>query len=192
MATATQNNSSLKDAMDEFFRRGLSDQQVYYKFGQATEINTTEYTFTFVPLDGTANVVDVKMKTVANGDKDDFFIAVPKEGSSVIVIYETPITAFCVLAKEVEEFLITCNDVKVTTDSWVFNGGENEGLINIVGLTEKLNDLTDKVNDLITKYNAHVHTGVTTGAGVSSVTTSIETPAIPFNKDDYEDTRILH
>jgi hypothetical protein len=221
MSPVTRNNSTLKDAMDAFFERGIADQQFYYKVGTVSEVNTDEYTFTFNPLDDTAPVVDVKMKTIASASTDDFMIVVPKDGSIAIVMYETPVTAYCVMVKECEEWRVTddktffnfidwdlisenvdfkintlweilCHDVRVTTDSWVFNDGNLEGLINIVDLTAKLNDLTDKVNDLITKYNSHVHTGVTTGGSLSGVTTTTETPANAFNKADYEDTKIRH
>ncbi|MCL2245855.1 MAG: hypothetical protein FWC10_01940 [Lentimicrobiaceae bacterium] len=78
----------------------------------------------------------------------------------------------------------------------VINGGKNDGLVIIQKLTDKLNDLKNSLNDLITNYNSHIHvTTATVGvgpAGVLSPTTSTASPALPFNKSDYENEKIKH
>jgi len=191
-ASATSNNSSLKDIMNSFSELWASTEKLYLKTGTATEINTQEHTFTFNPIDDSAPLTDVKMKTLANSDRTDFIIVIPKENSIVTIAYESSVSGFCILVAECEEFLINCDDVKVETDSWVFNGGDLQGLINIVDLTSKLNQLNSKVNDLITKFNTHIHSGVTTGGGVSGTPTTTETSNPAFDKDDYEDIKIKH
>jgi len=62
------------------------------------------------------------------------------------------------------------------------NGSEHEGLIKIV-------DLTTKLNDLVTDYNLHMHTGVQTGGGVSGTPS---TSASSFSKSDYENENVIH
>ena len=185
--------------MNAYVEAWAESEQLYYKVGKASDINEGEFTFKFTPNDGTAEVLDVKMKTLANGNTNDFSIVIPESGSTVIVVYETAITAFCVLAEKcklwrltLEEWIIKCDDVKVETASWVFNGGDFKGLIKIEELTEKLNDLKDTVNDLIQKFNTHVHPGVTIGAQATQATLTTQDDAEDFDKDDYEDTKITH
>lgn len=87
------------------------------------------------------------------------------------------------------------SSLEMTKEDISFNGGSNEGLINIKTLTEKL-------NLLIEAFNNHSHSvdltvsgtsagGVVTGSakGTSDVPKS---PATEFNQADYEDTKIKH
>lgn len=62
------------------------------------------------------------------------------------------------------------------------NGSEFEGLVKIV-------DLTTKLNNLVTDYNLHTHGGVQTGTGTSGVPTSATNS---FSKSDYENTNVVH
>lgn len=82
---------------------------------------------------------------------------------------------------------INKNDIK-------FNGGELNGLVIIQKLTDKLNELKDTVNSLINAYNNHTHiTTATVGTGpvgTISPTMSKANTAKPFNKSDYENTKI--
>ena len=190
---ATDSTQSLTDLLDAFTERWVNTQNFYLKTGTATEIDQTDFTFTFVPIDESGDIPNVKIKTVANDSVGDFLISVPTDGSKVIVAFESHDTAFCLLAENVTLLKINCNDVRVATDSYVFNDGDFGGLIKIVELTEKLNDLTTVVNSLITDYNTHLHVGVTSGPSSTGI---ISTPPVgtadPFIKADYEDTKIKH
>ena len=263
MSTSSSNNSSLKDVLNQFFEIIKDQIRFYYKIGNVSDVNKDEYTFTFNPLDDTAQVLDVKMKTIASDGRDDFMIIVPKEGSTCIVAFESPITAYCIMVKECEEWLVTsdlcefnfeewnatseiatfnidecnansddCNydfenwevtsqetnfnintwnlqsddvnytitnkwdidspDTTVSTNSWVYNGGANDGLIKINDLTDKLNSLKDTVNQLIQKFNVHTHGGVQSGGSLTLTTTPSQSQAATFNKNDYENPIIKH
>jgi hypothetical protein len=39
----------------------------------------------------------------------------------------------------------------------IFNGGVNEGLVKVIELTEKLNNLEQKLNDFLDHYKNHIH-----------------------------------
>lgn len=72
-------------------------------------------------------------------------------------------------------------------ESISLNGGKLGGLINIEGLT-------DKINKLIDAFNNHTHLVKTTGtaAAQSGMAEVITAPFSSLNKADYEDTKILH
>ena len=75
----------------------------------------------------------------------------------------------------------------------VVNSGENKGVVNIVQLTEKLNQLVSEVEQLKTYISTHTHSGVQTGAGVTTTPTSLFTKSFTkFNQSDYEDTKFTH
>lgn len=92
--------------------------------------------------------------------------------------------------------------VKVKADEIAFNGGEKGGLINIV-------DLTGKINELVDAFNNHTHTiksisvpakGLTSPAGnvggsATATNVSVPTPdssALKLNAEDYKDDKVKH
>lgn len=80
----------------------------------------------------------------------------------------------------------------MANDTVIVNEGEN-GVPNIVELTQKLNQTIQELEQLRNLYNSHTHSGVTTGPGASGPTVSLATkPFSQFNKEDYEDKTFLH
>lgn len=74
-----------------------------------------------------------------------------------------------------------------------FNGGLLGGIPKVIELTAKLNNLENAFNNLVTLFNAHVHTGVTTGGGSSGPTPSQDgTHLTPTLRGDIEDTKVTH
>lgn len=56
-------------------------------------------------------------------------------------------------------------------------GGSADNAVRYSALETAFNELKSKFNSLVTAYNAHVHTGVTTGPGVSGTTPSVGSPS---------------
>lgn len=85
---------------------------------------------------------------------------------------------------------------KITIDvnsNIVINGGKNEGLVKIKELTVKLNDLINSYNVFVATYNLHTHKiAMVNGVQVVTATTNSGSSAKPFNKSDYENTKIKH
>jgi hypothetical protein len=61
---------------------------------------------------------------------------------------------------EVEKLLLKIGDstLEITTKTFTFNGGENDGFVKVKELTEKLNNLEIVLNNFISSYNSHKHT----------------------------------
>ena len=85
-------------------------------------------------------------------------------------------------------------DVSVGTGATVLlNKGENQGVVNIKELTEKLNNTIKELETLRALFNSHVHSGVTTGPGSSGPTINqASQPFSTFKQEDYEDTKCIH
>ena len=147
---------------------------------------------------GGMELTDVRLRSVVNNDQGRI-LATPKVGSTVLVgdLSNGAFTDLAVLRfAEVDKVEITIGDSSITIESGKIemNGGNNNGLINIADLTEKLNALVDWCAN-------HTHSGVITavsgGSGAPAVgksgntATSTSQPQ-KFEKSNYEDTTITH
>lgn len=139
-----------------------------------------------VELEG-LTLTDVRLRAVVNGENSKILVT-PKTDSCVLVVdLAGDLSQLAVVGySEVEK-------IEVDTDKIIFNGGNNEGLIQI-------KKLTDKLNELVNKFNQHTHPGKFSGMiGSIPVSGTIEATSIPmqipepfFVKSDYEDTKITH
>lgn len=74
-----------------------------------------------------------------------------------------------------------------------FNEGKNEGVININQLTEKLNKTVKELENLRNLFNSHTHSGVKAGSSISATpVVQATSPFSQYNKQDYEDTKVIH
>lgn len=117
------------------------------------------------------------------------FIITPSVDSIVIITYTDPTTAFISMYSEI--------------DSFMFDAGENGGLIRIEDLTSGINRIVSILNDAITDVN-DLKTAVSGwtpvpndgGAALKTSLTnwssSVLQEADELNKDDYENTKITH
>ncbi len=175
------------------------------------EVDKTARTIDCTPINEGAPLLGVNLQ--ANQEADFGLCIFPEKGSSVVVGFVADGAAAVVLLTEKIESaeivigrtsaVMDADGLRIDTEKMsahigreniVFNGGDLEGLVVVRKLTDKLNELKDTVNDLITKYNAHIHTTTATvgtgPVGVISPTASTATAAKPFNKSDYENTKI--
>lgn len=109
---------------------------------------------------------------------DDGILAVPSVGSTVIVSSSDFTTGCIVQYSEIEKI--------------VFRGGDLGGLVKVISLTTKLNNLENKLNSLILKYNTHTHNvtavGSPTGPGLQPETGTLT----PTQRTEIENKNITH
>lgn len=60
-------------------------------------------------------------------------------------------------------------------DGTILIGGDQKNMVRFQELKDGFEELKTDLNDLISKFNTHVHSGVSTGGGVSGVTTTTDT-----------------
>lgn len=94
---------------------------------------------------------------------------------------------------EANDLVVAGNNIHLNSlDQVIVNGGKH-GVIDIVELTQKLNNLVSEVEQLRKVLNTHTHSGVTTGSGTSAMPVQTVPKSITtFKKTDYEDTAFLH
>jgi len=99
---------------------------------------------------------------------------------------------------------IIINDIE-DLDNLVINGGKNKGLVKVVELVKRLNDIEDKFNKLRDHYVKHVHevppapSNPVVALPVNSPVTTVAPPQTPLPQtleksevEDLENSRILH
>jgi len=193
-----------------------SGAELYCKICTVDDINKDARTIDVSPLDESAPILGVNLQ--ANQDETDGFVAFPKKGAHVVVAFLSDATAVAVVFGAVESVIwtigedkpveitaeksnlkISIGDTTIEADDQKqikFNGGENDGLVII-------KNLTDKINELVDAFNNHTHllaSGAVAVAGSPAAQSNpapINIPAITskatkLNKSDYENTKIKH
>lgn len=149
------------------------------------------------PLNGEAEYLDVKLKAVIDGN-DLGLVLFPEVGSSVIVAivedkatdafvaqYSEIESCLMVVGKKFKLFLNQGGRLEVDADQVVFNGGKNGGLINIISLVAKVNQLEQKVDSIV----ANIKKPPALGVPVDPVTQPI---IVHTQRKELEDTKITH
>ena len=194
---------------------------------QVKEVDENNRTCT-VRVNDNVDLYDVKLYAVTDKDLKGFCL-LPAKDSQVLVARiangnDLYVCMFSVVDKvvgtigehtsllvedehlllETEKVTVEVAKDKVTVDAdkeegIVINGGNNQGLV-------KIKELTDKINALVDSFNNHTHTIETidstvsvsmpdlTGTGVAAAVTvpTPDNPAQKLDKSAYEDTKIKH
>ena len=132
-------------------------------------------------------------------DYQDRLLIVPKDKSAVAFLtVDGNLTDPIIIAySEIDKVLLKTGDteINISDEKIEINGGENNGIV-------KIQELTDKLNDLVDWCRKHTHStssfsGSISGTPAIAVTGTLTVPAplsgpSDFNKSDYEDDKITH
>ena len=128
-----------------------------------SNIDTTNMVCTCTPVNDTAQFIDVLLCV----NKKNGFVLIPKDGSFVSITQLNESDAYVSMVSEVDEILL--------------NGDTNGGIVKVI-------DLTAKLNQLVTQLQAQlvlISTGITGVGGVYTPGT-----LSTFNKSDYENLNV--
>lgn len=164
---------SIQDIINTYINKYLKKEQLYSVIGIATNINEPDRTCNVTPIDDTAIIYGVRLQSVIGSTKG--LVQIPKNNSKVVVTFINKNAGIVTLCEEVEKILID-------TDLVQFNGGTEE-LINITGLTTKLNLLQTELQTELGKIQVAI---INLGGAYTMGTLS------SFNKNNYKDTKIKH
>lgn len=175
----------------EIIQRIVRDEEELYSvIGTVTAVDEDARTIDVQPIDGSAEILDVKLQ--ANIDGSSGFVLIPEEDSEVVVTFLGKDTAYMALATDVEKILIDTEEITI-------NGGDNGGLIIIQNLVDKINALENAHNGLVTSFNTHTHITTATisasavpGVIAPTTTQSSDTIAPTTSVSDLENDKITH
>lgn len=124
----------------------------------------------------------------------DRLLIVPKDKSAVafLTVDGNLTDPIIITYSEIDKVLLKTGDteINISDEKIEINGGENNGIV-------KIQELTDKLNDLVNWCKNHTHSGVITSVTGQATGTSgnsgapTSSPA-DFDKSDYEDDKITH
>lgn len=137
-------------------------------------------------------LTDVRLRSVLNSE-DNKILITPKKNSIVLVAdlsHGEMRELVVVQYSEVEKMEICIGEstIEVSDGDITINGGENNGLV-------KIAELTNKLNELVNVFNNHTHSVTgndSLGAPIVANAMITTSTAPPFAKDDYEDTKVTH
>ena len=149
-----------------------------------SSVDINSRTCVCTPLNDTsvADIQGVRFQSTV----DDGVILQPAIGSTVTVLLSTRVSPLIVSYSQLDEVFIVAPQVQ-------FNKGNLGGMVKVISLTTKLNNLENLVNNFITLYNSHTHvTSCPAGAGTASPTPNIESQVLtPTQRNDIENTAII-
>jgi hypothetical protein len=119
---------------------------------------------------------------------DDGLLIEPVVGSTVIVCYSKRNVPYVAMFSEISKVtLITVNGIQLQL-------GEFGGLVKVIELTEKINNLEIAYNSLVEKFNTHTHIlALTTGTGTAAITAEPEVTILTLTaREEIENDSITH
>lgn len=169
--------------------------QVYLVTGTCTNIDEAAGTCDVEAVSGNATTLISGVKfQAAIGDGVDF---IPAEDSVVKVLFSKYTTPLIVQYSDIEKMIYAANGLRmdfeaaeINCEDIVINGGSLGGLVKVIDLTTKLNNLENKVNSIISTFNTHTHTSGGAGSPTTPPVAPISGTLTPTQQSDIENTKI--
>lgn len=165
---------SIQEAIQILSGTHLADK-LYFLDCEVKSVNESGRVCTVIALSGK---VGSEFTARLMASIDDGILAIPAIGSTVVVSSSDFTTGCVVQYSEVEKIIL--------------RGGDLGGLVKVISLTQKLNNLENKLNALILKYNTHTHNvtavGSPTGPGLQPETGTLT----PTQRAEIENKKITH
>lgn len=168
-------------ALTKFVKKNAPQQDIVCT---VTEVNLTDLTCLCSPVNGDADIVDVRLITGTGKG----FVIIPKVASVVTVSFLNDATGY------VSQFS--------TLDEIQLNGVNYRGLVKVDDLVNKLNNLENRVNLLVTDMtalaaamNALTTTpvqGAVLGSAITTAFSNVVTPLTPTIRANLENTTVKH
>lgn len=164
-----------KELRDSLKRLTTPNGNAYTKACTVDSVDLVALTCYCIPINGDPDIQEVRlMANVDNG-----FLLVPEVNSIVLVSFLNDSAGYVSMVSKVSEIQL--------------NGSNYDGLVRVIELTEKLNNLENAFNQHITLYNLHTHAGVTSGISTTSPVVVPDTQTlIPTIQTEIENLTVLH
>ena len=147
----------------------LNQQPMTFMTGKVKKVDGLEVVVQMGSTEVTAQLRPTAIK------QDGQILMTPAVDSAVVIgSLSGDLTRLIVLAMD------RCDKIEMKGEV-VLNGGQYGGMI-------RVDDLTTKLNDLVRAFNTHTHVVDIPKA----ITAPIPTPAKPFVRNDYENTKVKH
>jgi len=167
---------------------------VHLVSAEVDSVNISERTCNVTTVSGKNQTAIENVKLMSAIDDGVLFI--PSIGSTVQVLFSNYNLPFVVQYSEIDKilFISGSSQLQIIDGKIMLNDGSKGGLIEVIPLVQKLNNLENLVNDLSTKFNSHTHIlTLTSGTGTAAPTANPQTTVLTQTKrNDIENTLITH
>ena len=113
---------TIREAIQQIVK---DNEEIYSLIATVTEVDENKRTIDAKPIDGSAEIFDVRLQAAESGATG--FVQIPENGSEVVITFLSKDTAFVSLCTSVTKLLVDAEEMTI-------NGGSNGGLINISSL----------------------------------------------------------
>lgn len=172
--------------------KALCGKQISIEPATVKSVDEAKHTCT-VELDD-IELEDVRLNAV-NDDNDKTSFIIPKVNSWVLIAYiqGNEADAFVSAFSEIEKIIIQTSGIEITADSIVINNGDNNGLVKVAELTQKLNTLENDLNTIKQVFSSWVPVANDGGAALKSASASWSGSQLQQTKQaDIENDKIKH
>ena len=185
----------------------MTDQEIRDKLAEFTSQPIQVISATVTAVDETKQTVDVeppsqaeipavRLKAAIDSTEDGIYL-VPEQGSTVLIgiIANDPDTAFVLKASTITKikFKIEGQTLEVTSNGFVINGGNLDGITKIAQVVSKLNALENDINSLKSAFSSWVVVANDGGAALKTAASSWYGSTLAnTTKSDLEDENVKH
>jgi hypothetical protein len=160
------------------------------------EVDEATASITAEPLDGRPKLFDVRLKSIID-EEDIGLMVIPAVDSGVLIslIGNDQNEAYVVKCNQVEKILLRMDDLKldIADGEWIWNDGENGGLIKIEQLLSDVNGIKQDINSLKQVFSTWVPVAQDGGAALKSAISSYAGQTLTDSqKEDWENDKIKH
>ena len=174
----------LAEIMEEFISNAIKKEKIYTLIGTATDVDEVKRICNFTPLGDEGKRFDVRLQSAESLELG--IVLIPKENSTIAISFMNTTQAFVSLTSGLEKVLIDTELVQ-------FNGGDNKGLVNVVDLIKKLNNIEGDLNDLKAAISGWIPVPNDGGAALKAALTGyIAATFVPTTQTELEDTKVTH
>lgn len=146
----------LKDILNELVDKRIRLEELYSVVGKCKNISESDRTCDVEPLDGSAEILGVRLQASISSHKGVVFI--PKDKSEVLVTFINKDTGFVSVYSEIAKVVGVLEDdgevdlkvkdtrLQMNKDGIVLNGGQLEGLPVLAKVVDRLNLIEKDIN----------------------------------------------
>lgn len=172
----------LRDAVRQLAGTQFMDK-VYTAMAQvvSSDINTCTCSCQLIGSNATTEKLTVNLMA----ETDDGFLLVPANDSTVVIAWTDRMLPYVAMCSEIAAVYLDATGIIQ------INQGTHGGLVKVVELVQKVNNLESKVNAIISSYNAHVHPDPVSGT-TGTPTIPITGPLTLTTRADVENPNVTH
>lgn len=205
---------NLKDILNDFIKRFADENEFYSVRARVVSVDEIKFTCNVVTLENYDSTVElseqvdlINVQLGANTNLKFGVVLLPAIESTVIVGFNSKTDAHIVkfgLLSEIKvifddrenpatQIIIKPNEILINSDLLTFNDGENNGLVKVQEMSDRLNELESLFTQLQTDFSSWVTVPQDGGAALKAILSAgFGIQVIPNSKiDDFQNDKIL-